>query len=237
MKTNKLIRKPASIAKTRWIAYATAGAATALTGTPSAEAEIHYSGVINGRLGRGAGTVHAVVPLYHSARLRFDEFTYQVLFAIHGAAVSNGFCGYEGRFGTYYVSRLPQGVVISNCAFLSPAGTFLVITPYSGGPFFAEGIGFIGFRFNNGAGVQYGWARLRMPGPPYFEARFALVDYAWGDPGDQVRTGQTSLAGDQVEAVPDQGSLGSLALGALGLLAWRKSRSRTARYTEPSLPV
>ncbi len=224
MKT--LRRKPASIAKTRWVAYATAGAATALTGTPSAEAEIHYSGVINGRLGRGAGTVHAVVPLYHSARLRFDEFTYQVIFAIHGAAHSPGFCGYEGRFGTNYVSRLPQGVVISNCSFLPRGGTFLVLTPYSGGPFFAEGIGFIGFRFNNGAGMQYGWVRLRMPGPRYFEARFILVDYAWGDPGDQVRTGQTSLAGDMVDSVPDSGSLGLLALGGAGLMAWRKRRGQ-----------
>src|SRR5436190_18357007 len=36
--------KPASIAKTRWVAYAAAGAATALAGSQSAEAAIHYSG-------------------------------------------------------------------------------------------------------------------------------------------------------------------------------------------------
>ena len=41
--------KPASIAKTRWIAYAAAGAATALAGSQSAEAAIHYSGPVNER--------------------------------------------------------------------------------------------------------------------------------------------------------------------------------------------
>ena len=214
------------LSNSRWLAYAAAGAATTLGGAHSAEGEIHYSGVINARFGIGIGDVHVVVPLRHSARLKFDEFTYQVLFAIDSAAVSNGFCGFEGRSGTRYVSRLSQGVVISNCSFLSPAGTFLVVAPYSGGPFFAEGLGFIGFSFNNGAGPQYGWARVRTPGPPYFRARFLLVDYAWGDPGDQVRTGQTSLAGDQVEAIPDQGSLGLLALGGAGLMAWRKRRAK-----------
>ena len=39
--------KPASIAKTRWVAYAAAGAATALAGSQSAEAAIHYSGRVN----------------------------------------------------------------------------------------------------------------------------------------------------------------------------------------------
>src|SRR5436190_7953271 len=36
--------KSASIPKTRWVAYAAAGAATALAGSQSAEAAIHYSG-------------------------------------------------------------------------------------------------------------------------------------------------------------------------------------------------
>src|SRR5436190_11377510 len=39
--------KSASIAKTRWVAYAAAGAATALAGSQSAEAAIHYSGRVN----------------------------------------------------------------------------------------------------------------------------------------------------------------------------------------------
>src|SRR5216117_161910 len=47
MKINNLRFKPASIPKTRWVAYAAAGAATALAGSQSAEAAIHYSGRVN----------------------------------------------------------------------------------------------------------------------------------------------------------------------------------------------
>jgi hypothetical protein len=54
---------------------------------------------------------------------------------------------------------------------------------------------------------------------------FWLVDYAYADPGEPIRAGQTSSN----EMVPEEGSLGWLALGAAGLLAWRKSRSRAAR--------
>src|SRR5256885_9402914 len=39
--------KPVSIAKPRWVAYAAAGAATALAGSQSAEAAIHYSGRVD----------------------------------------------------------------------------------------------------------------------------------------------------------------------------------------------
>jgi hypothetical protein len=229
MKTNKLRRKPVSIANGRWLAYAAAGAASSLGGTHSAEAEIHYSGVIDATIGKGFGYIHINIPLDHSARLRFFvRGIYQLAFSISGAAVSNSICGYVNRFGSQYVSRLSQGVVISNCAFYPQTGTFLIYPPYSGGPFFARGIGFIGFRFNNGGGMQYGWLRVKMPGPPYSDTRFKLVDYAWGDPGDQIRAGQTSLAGDQVEAIPDQGSLGLLALGGAGLMVWRKRRRSSA---------
>jgi len=218
------------VSNSRWLAYAAAGAATSLGGAQSAEAEIHYSGVINAPLGNEPGDLHISIPLRHSVRLKFNERTYDLDFTIEGAAVSSSFCGYQGRFGTSYVSRLSQGVVISTCSFLPgnrlDFGFMLTQFPYSGGPFYEKGIGFIGFRFNNGAGMQYGWVRVRMPGPIYFQARFLLVDCAWGDPGDQVRTGQTSLAGDQVEAVPDQGSLGLLALGGAGLMAWRRRAKR-----------
>ena len=45
--------KPASIAKTRWAAYAAAGVATALASTNSAEAVIHYSGPLDLRFHEG----------------------------------------------------------------------------------------------------------------------------------------------------------------------------------------
>jgi MYXO-CTERM domain-containing protein len=47
---------------------------------------------------------------------------------------------------------------------------------------------------------------------------FEVVDYAYGDPGDRVFAGQMSDSG----APPVLESLGGLALGAVGLLAWRR---------------
>jgi MYXO-CTERM domain-containing protein len=142
---------------------------------------------------------------------------------VSGAAVSNRLCGYKGRFGTFYVSRLSQGAAISNCTFLPPAGQQAILFDfYGGGGFFDPGIGFVGIRFNNGAGMQYGWARIYRL---HSRTGFVLVDYAWGDPGDQVRAGQTTSASDQPAAVPAQGSLGLLALGGAGLVAWRKRRT------------
>ena len=54
---------------------------------------------------------------------------------------------------------------------------------------------------------------------------FRLLDYAWGDVGDRIKAGQTSSN----ETLPDKGSLGWLALGAIGLLALRKGRALVAQ--------
>ena len=47
MKTRQSRRQTAKVSHSRWVAYATAGAATALAGSNSAEAAIHYSGLVN----------------------------------------------------------------------------------------------------------------------------------------------------------------------------------------------
>jgi hypothetical protein len=78
------------------------------------------------------------------------------------------------------------------------------------------GIGFAGFRFDNGSGPQYGWARIDMDGAP--GNSFTLVDFAWADVGDSITAGQ----------VPEPGSLALLALGGAGLLAWRTRRAKAA---------
>ncbi|PYK46170.1 MAG: hypothetical protein DME53_03345, partial [Verrucomicrobia bacterium] len=46
--------KPASIPYSRWAAYATAGAASTLACASSAEAEIHYSGLVNHNFANGS---------------------------------------------------------------------------------------------------------------------------------------------------------------------------------------
>ena len=87
------------------------------------------------------------------------------------------------------------------------------------GFFLERGPGLVGFKFNNGAGVQYGWLRVKMTGG--LGNNFKVVDYAYGDPGDVVFSGQMSD-----DSAPGLESLGGLALGAAGLLAWRRQRTK-----------
>ena len=228
----------------RWLAYAAAAGATALGGAQSAEAEIHYSGAVNAKF--IGDNVTKKFALDNSARLVFvygydvqyqGSYYYGAWFGIHGAAVSNQFRGYRGLFTTFYVSRLAPGKLVSHGNFADNAPTYalnFLASSYGAGAFGTRGQGqgraggFIGFRFDNGNGMQYGWARVKLRSPPLGIAEgFMLVDYAWGDPGDTIITGQTSSNGDTVNAVPDSGSLGLLALGGTGLMAWRERRAGT----------
>jgi hypothetical protein len=102
---------------------------------------------------------------------------------------------------------------------------FVTLAP---GQFSDQGIGFIGFEFNGGAGVQYGWARVRMDGPDRGYG-FTVLDYAYADPGEPILTGQRSERGaseSEAKTTTSSGSLGLLAFGAAGLLAWRKVRGQ-----------
>ena len=233
MKMKTLRRKPASIAKTRWAAYATAGAATALAGSHSLEAAIHYS-----------GPVHVNFPPNKSKTVTFpldqagDFFQFEHFgsagFDITGIVSANvrGFRSWS-RYNSDYVfavSKLSRGQNISSGYFgRGRFGDILLSVALHSNRYYYygawdPGIGFVGFTFNNGAGVQYGWVRVRMSNLPLPQIAFTVLDYAYADPGEPITAGQRSSA----ELAPDQGSLGWLATGAVGLLAWRKSRSQTA---------
>jgi hypothetical protein len=218
--------KPASIAKTRWVAYAAAGAATALAGSQSAEAAIHYSGRVNELFLVGEADTLKLDRPGDSFRLSHTSYGYGAndKFAIFGIA-SAAFRGFSGRG---YVSKLGFGQPISMGNFIQQHGLMVRNgNPHQWNP----GEGFIGFRFNKGAGVQYGWARIKISGVPKYD--FVLLDYAYADPGERLTAGQTLENTSSDEQAPDQGSLGGLALGAVGLLAWRKSRkSLTARLED-----
>jgi hypothetical protein len=232
----KTPRGTASIAKTRWLAYATASAATALGASHSTEASIHYSGRLDVPFPPHGDTIHTFSLDQPGDSLFFEhqDFCYQALFNISGIA-SASFRGYGGQVA--YVSRLRYGRNISAGLFIR--SFFLAVLAIRGtcvdsnsGPWGSGGgAGYVGFSFNNGAGRQYGWVRVKMPGSP--ANGFRVLDYAYADPGEPIRAGQTSV--DEMvpeetdDIVPQEGSLGGLALGAAGLLAWRKSRSRAAR--------
>jgi hypothetical protein len=237
MKTKTLHRKSASIAKGRWAAYATAGAASAFTCANSTEASIHYSGLIREVFGSEDDKIAGFQLDQPGDSIRLRHSLVFGCTASYGGYAHFGILGRAGAaFAGFYnpcpsahvvsVSKLHRGQLISRRPFLARnSGLLAANGSYCGdniGQFDSEGVGFIGFKFNNGSGDQYGWVRVK------FEARFPidhdfwLVDYAYADPGEPIRAGQTSSN----EMVPEEGSLGWLALGAMGLLAWRKRRSR-----------
>jgi hypothetical protein len=223
---NRRRAKSVTLPNSRWTSYAAAGAATALAGVGTAEADIHYSGPINALFASQSGVAQTFA-LQNNAAIRFVNVATQsssagvALFRLDGAAVSNQFRGIAaGNFR--YPDRLENGQLVSGGAFANFNANFFATLAYGGGydnsQFLAPGVGFIGFRFNVGNGMQFGWARVDMAGAP--DNSFTLVDYAWGDAGDAIRAGQT--------VIPEPGSLGLLAVGAVGLVFWRKRRAAAA---------
>lgn len=219
MTSPKLRRKSASIANSRWTAYATAGAATALgcaATTHEALAVVHYSGPINQHFSGTSAYFQldqagdSINP-FHAGSSSFGVAVF-FMYGINAGSVA-GFAA--GSF--QYASRLASGMNLNNLAAWVPGGgTMAYGSGYANSQWTSPGTGFIGFRFDNGSGLQYGWARITMDGAP--GNTFTLVDYAWGDLGDMVVTGQ----------VPEPGSLALLAVGAVGLVAWRKRRAQAA---------
>ena len=236
--------KPASISYSRWAAYATAGAASTLVSVSSAQAVTHYSGLVNHDFANGpfVGPLDAGADPGITLQLSVGtgtwvgggSFSFGAI-NIRGPSHSTlgGFAGYAGLFAYFWLSELPAGAFLprepfgNSCRWSSSCGCQVCYGAQFGGAEFREsGIGFVGFSFSHdGGGIQYGWARVKKSGPPDY--RFRLVDYAWGDPGDRIRTGQKTSSGNMVNTVTDSSSVGLLALGAAGLIAWRKRRRRT----------
>jgi hypothetical protein len=218
-------RKSAFIKSSRWIGYATAGAATAVGAAATAEADIHYSGPINQHF--DAASSSQIVAYFNLAPgasfgLAQTSFFSGIGAARAGVFASGGTAAFAGfsASGFPYVSKLASGVNINGANFNAayPVGTLAFAYGYANSQWLAPGTGFIGLRFNTGSGTEYGWARVTMDGSP--GNTFTLVDYAYGDVGQSINAGQT--------AVPEPGSLALLALGGAGLVAWRKRRKAMA---------
>lgn len=233
MKSRIARDRRAAIPASRWLAYATAGAATSLAGASTAEAEIHYSGRID-----------TFFPADESKSVAFpldqpgDSLTF-----VRGQESADFFgvrCPKSGAFvGGYglgfeyaYVLRINkrhQSRYISQdpltSAGLGGFGAFGTMVKGDRSSlnwrWVGKGTDFIGFRFNNGSGNQYGWVRVHMDGPDS-SFSFTVVDYAWADPGEPIRPGQKNSSANDV--VTKEGSLGLLATGAAGLALWRQRR-------------
>jgi hypothetical protein len=232
MKTQRKINR---ITNARWTAYAAAATAAGFVGTNSAEATIHYSGLVNQKIGGRDSAAFPLDPAGGSFVVNHFNFvagssSFNVggiasfnIYGAESASVNGGSCTCMGD-PQPCASKLNRGDAISVRPFVSDGGIlayeayFAFGSSVSCGNFLDRGIGLVGFKFNNGAGVQYGWVRLKFqPGDKHM---VEVVDYAYGDPGDTVVAGQKS--GD---SAPRLESLGGLAMGAAGLLAWRRRKS------------
>ncbi len=241
-------RQTSHINTLRWGTYATAGAASALTCISSADANIVYSGVINQSFNASPGNFDL---------MRFQIGDVASLVFLHGRFPSpssgsgkgrGGIVGFSGAgiagfqasatgITNNYASKLKFGQNVSSRPFVAGVGEGGGFNG-TGHGYLASGLGkpnsqwtnpgtgFLGFRFTSvSGGFQYGWARIDMDGAP--GNSFTLIDYAFADPGERLRAGQTT------ESVPESGgSLGLLALGCAGLLAWRAARKGTEAQAE-----
>lgn len=235
MKTRLRKNHAVAIPTSRWLAYAGAGAATALCGASLAEAEIHYS-----------GRVDVAFPPNDNKSVAFplDQAGDSIIFArtVNGGSVdffgarglkSGAFLGSYPGFEYAFVLRIKdrnenryisQGHFTNGGFGFGTSGTMIrgSRSTYNW-RWHGKGTDFVGFRFNNGAGRQYGWARVHMDGPDA-DFSFTVIDYAWADPGEPIKAGQTSSASSAV--APNEGSLGLLTAGAAGVVLWRQRRKQ-----------
>ena len=212
----------------RWVAYAGASAATALIGASPSEAGIHYS-----------GRMDIVFPPNDNKSVAFplEQRGNSIFFAhtVNGGSVdffgaaglqSGAFAGSYPGFEYAFVWRLKtRDRYVSRAHFANGGFGFGTSGTMVRGDrssqnwqWSGKGTDFVGFRFNNGLGLQYGWARVRMDGAAS-RFSFTVLDYAWADPREPIKAGQTSSSGD---VIPEEGSLGGLALGAIGVALWRQ---------------
>jgi hypothetical protein len=213
------------IPSSRWAAYASAGLATVFGGAGAVEAEIHYSGPVKQVFDVGShSTVEHSFAVQSGVHLNFQFARFgagrgSAFFSIDGAAAGDSFRGMLSSSGfAGYPSKLHPGDLISDGSF-APGSVFGILAESvenGASQWKRPGTGFIGFSFDTGSGLQYGWARVRTRR----DNSFILVDYAWGDPGDAVVAGQKESS----SAPQENGSLGWLALGAAGLTALRQTR-------------
>lgn len=231
MQTRSPQSRSVIIPPSRWLAYAGAGAATAFAGVAGAEAEIHYSGRVDVTFQSNQNGT-ATFPLDRPGDyLAFAHSNHggggAARFKAEGIR-SGSFAGSYPGFEYAYVARLNGGdryISRNRFTFFAGSGFHLgtMVDNNSGsvrGDWKKKGPGYVGFRFDGGAGTQYGWARVYMGGRGENYA-FKVLDYAYADPGETIRPGQTTSSS---APLPNEGSLGLLAVGAAGLVFWRQQR-------------
>jgi hypothetical protein len=176
--------KPASIPKARWAAYAAAGVATALGGTPSADAEIHYSGLVNHDFANGpfTGSLDPGVTFDLGVATGTQVGNYTQRFGHMfirrpptDQSTIGAFVGTEAYAAGFYVLELPAGKSlpgqrIGNYCVSSSSSTWCI---GGSGRFRDRGTGFIGFAFSHDGGGS------SMGGRVSRRAALRIIAFVW----------------------------------------------------------
>lgn len=232
--SNKIPSEKLDLSPKRWAAYVAAGTAATLAGTQSAEADITHI-VVGGSEGAFSfGIGQKSFDLDGNAKLRFVHLPLSSGTSSRGIAgvgintLGSAFYGnVAGQVinGYPYVANLSLDANVSTAAFmdLNSGGTMAYGGGYGNDQFLNDtgtpSDGYVAFRFSSFAGgndFRFGWARVTLNGDTPANT-FVLEEYAFADLGESIRVGE-------IGAIPEPGSLGCLALGALGLLASRRRR-------------
>ena len=166
---------------------------------------------------------------------------------VKGLLASNGAIGFVSTyFGHTVASRLAGGAPVG------PGGKFekdailgearCCFATYYYGPWAHPGSGFLGLRFDIGGQIHFGWAELKteLVGQRRFLYGEELIAYAYDTvPNQAIFAGQglseANLPGSA--ATPEPGTLGLLALGAVGLGFWRRRKGIALREVVASDPA
>ena len=235
-KTNQT--KNLDLPKKRWAAYVAAGAAATMAGAQTAEADITHvvvggtEGAITLGVGQKAFNLDgdAQIIFGNSSFSAGTSVTYGQAFAGMNTNASANFgnlagTSLSGGYGSFpYVANMAFDANVSTAAFLPGAGGTMAYGPGYGNDKFINdtgnpSTGYVAFRFDTTAGgtnFQFGWARVTLNGDTPSNT-FVLEEYAYADAGESIKVGE-------LNAIPEPGSLGCLALGAIGLLASRRRK-------------
>ncbi|MEM7456409.1 MAG: PEP-CTERM sorting domain-containing protein [Planctomycetota bacterium] len=228
-------RKKVAIDPMRWASYALAGSAAAFS-SQMAEADIHVVDV-------GVDLIDSTPNDHKATRYGMQlasEASIFLAFAYSSTHPARPFTGgilvlLQGTSGGFDSLSVTGSIVNSIYGYahaLSYRDTISAssMTPFPTGRGFnmawsagnpnsawIDRGGYLAFQFDVGNGSQYGWAELSLIEGARANL-FRLERYAWADPGESLFAGQT---------VPEAGSLGLLAMGAFGLLVWRRNRKHS----------
>ena len=132
--------------------------------------------------------------------------------------------------GSRWAPPLPAGKNIGPGKMFSAFGTMERCStsvgrgPYSSGPWRDVKSRYLGLSISVSGQTYYGWARLSVHlDPKLCTASAVLTGYAYETvPGKPIAAGQTSGPDEVSKSERPQSTLGALALGSTGLVAWRR---------------